>query len=293
METELSNKTYNKPREMFDDACLLIASKLEEYGFSYSKSQARIKKKDKLFTYNISFYSSHYNYIGEEKGHVVMEFYCTIEHKKDIIFRLNQKELRSEIHRFEIFDNKTKNIDFKQIEKSNEFIKTYFLPIVLSIQTDINSFLENIINQPVARLDDYGFRFEPKFFELLNREDLLEKYKIKIEEFNNNLAINNRTRFKKYITLRFKNKDWEQFDIDELWTKLQGCWATADFTKFNKLYFDDYNILFENLAKKDVSDKADWLINYYILISACKDYIGDEKLKEKAFSICNRFLENS
>ena len=293
METEFINKTYNKPREIFDDACILIASQLEEYGFTYSKSQANIKKKDKLFTYNISFYSSHYNYISEEKGHVVMEFICTIEHKKDIIFSINQKELMSEVHHFEIFDNKTKTIDFKQIEKSNEFIKTHFLPVVLSIETDANSFLEKVINQPIARLDDYGFRFEPKFLEIFNREDLQEKYERKMEEFENNRAIDNRIRFKKYIALRFENKDWEQFDIDDLWTTLQECWTKTDFTQFNKLYYDDYNVLFENVAKKDVSDKADWLINYYILINACSDYIGNEKLKEKAFSICNRFLEIS
>ncbi len=292
METENTKKTYNKPREMFDDACLLLACKMEEYGFKYSKSQAKIKKKDKLFTYNISFYSSHFNYISEEEGHVVMEFFCTIMYKNDIIFRLSQKELRSETYRFEIFDNETKNIDLKQIEKSNEFIKTYFLPVVHSVQTDVNSFLENMVNQPVARFDVYGFKYEPKFLEVFDREDLLEKYESKIEEFNSNQAINNRTRFKKYITSCFENKDWEQFDVDDLWTTLQKCWTTIDSTKFNKLYYDDYNLLFEDLAKIDISDRADWLIDYYILICACKDYIEDDKLKEKAISICNKFLED-
>ena len=149
------NNTYDKPRDMFDDACLLIFQSLEEYGFQFSKSQAKIKKKSKLLTYTISFYSSHYNYIYEDKGHVVMEFDCTIRDKGgDIIFSLNQKELRSEIHRFELFDSETRTLDLKQIENSNKFIKTHFLPVVFAIQNDVNAFLENMINQPVARFED-------------------------------------------------------------------------------------------------------------------------------------------
>lgn len=289
METEIINKTYNKPREMFDDACLLIANQLEEYGFKYSKSQASIKKKDKLLTYKMKFCSSHYNYICEDKGHVVMEFFCVIEYKGDIIFLINQKDLRSEMHRFEIFDNETKKIDLKQIEKIEEFINNHFLPVVFAIQTDTNSFLENMANQPIARYDDYGFEYKSKFFEIFNREDLIEKYENKIEEFNNNQAVDNRKRFRKYLLPIFGKIKLEEFDINDLWTILQKSWSSTNFTKFKKPCYEDYNKEFERLSKMNISDKADWLIDYYIILIFCNNYIGDENLKEQALHIIKKF----
>jgi hypothetical protein len=290
MENEIINKTYDKPRDMFDDACMLIACHLEKYGFKYSKSQAKIKKQDKLFSYNISFFSSYRNCIVGNEGHVVMEFYCSIRDKEEIIFRLNQKELRSETHRFELFDNETGKMDMKQVEKSNEFIKKHFLPVVFAIQKDINTFLENIAKQPVARFDDYGFKYEKRFFEIFNRQDLTEIYDKKIEEFNNKQAEDNDSRFKKYLLQNFDKSKLENISISELQKTLQKFWSSSNMEKkMDKIYFEVKLKRFEILSKNNISDKIDWLIEYYVLLCSFKDYIENEKLKEQSFEIFGQF----
>ena len=292
MENEIINRTYSKPRDMFNDACLLIASQLEEYGFKYSKSQATIKKKDKLLTYMISFYSSHYNYIYESEGHVVMEFYCTIKKKDNIIFRLNQKELRSETHRFELFDKKTRKLDLKQIGNINKFIKTHFLPIVSAIKNDANTFLENVANQPIARFDDYGFCYEQEILEIFNRQDLLEKYDNKRVEFKNKEIKADKIRFKKFVLQKLEKNKLEKFNVCELQKVLQKYWVSSNLkNNISELYYEDSKERFEKLSENEIKDKTDWLIEYYILMCSCKDYIEDEKIKKQAFDFVEQFIK--
>ena len=288
MENEIINKTYEKPRDMFDDACLLIVEQLEEYGFKYSKSQATIKKKDKLLTYTISFFSSHYNYINENNGHVVMEFYCTIEDRnKDIIFRLNQKELRSEKHRFELFDNETRKLDLKQVENVNEFIKTHFLPVVFAIQNDVEAFLENIVDKPIARFDDYGFQYGKKIFEIFNRQDLIEQYDSKINEFNDNKVEDNSYRFKKYLLQRFDKDRLNELNTCEFQTTLQMLWSLSSAKL--KICYEDEKKRFEKLSKDDFLEKIDWLVEYYMLLTSCVNNIEDKNIREQMFEYMEQF----
>ena len=292
MENPITNKTYNKPRDMFDEACLLIFESLEEYGFQFSKSQAKIKMKSKLLAYTISFYSSHYNYIDEDEGHVLMEFDCTISDKGgDIIFHLNQKELRSEIHRFELFDNETKTLDLKQIENTSEFINTHFLPVVFAIQNDVNAFLENMVNQPIARFEDYGFQYDKKIFEIFNRQDLIEKYDKKIEEFNNQRAENDKFRFKKHLLLNFERGKLNELSIDELKSTLQKFHSSANYEAMLKTYFDWHEKLFEKLSKNDILDKTDWLIDYYMFLTSCVDLLEDEEIRNQALEMQGQLMK--
>lgn len=288
---EFEHKTYSKPRDLFDDACLLIAKELEAFGFTYSKSQASIKKKDKLLNYSINFFSSYRNYIDEENGRVIMEFYCAILHKKEIIFRLTRKELRSEIHRFQIFDSKTFGIDYSKIEEIINFIKKHYLPIVNALQENPNHYLGEIAKTPVARFDDYGFKYEDSILKIFDREDLQEIFDENVKLFKSKIPEENRRTYKKHILPKFRLSVFENEDPEKHLQLLKSVWTKTNFEKFLPEFHDDYQKVFEAFSKTSAQNTKDWWINFFILLNACKDYITDSELKEKANALIIKFHE--
>jgi hypothetical protein len=286
------NKKYERPRDMFEAACLLIVEQLEEYGFKYSKSQASIKKKDKLFVYEIYFGSSRYNYIYENEGHVVMTFCCRIiDKQKNAVFYVSPRELRSLEVRYELFDNANGTIDLKQVEIIKEFIKNHFLTVVFAIEIDVSSALEAAAENPNEDFEDYFFMYYDKFFTNFNRHDLIAKYNEKIAEAKAKKPEIDKMFFKKYLSLRFDYDKLSKFCVEELKPTLQKFYSSTNYEEWIEGYYDAHKKLFEKLSNSEASDKNDWLTDYYSFLCYCSDSIKDNDIRNHANEIKGRFLK--
>jgi hypothetical protein len=194
------NKAYNKPSELFTDACVIISNILHQYGFKYLKSKSEIKKTHNNLLYLISFYSSSNNYIEENSGHVVMGMGCFIKNKKNNhnLFSVMQKTLLG-VYEYELYDNG--KINKQSIEIANDFIEHQFLSKIIEIENNANDALEKISKMPANTFDDYWYRYEKEIFEIFCRNDLISEYEKNIQVYDNNKIKRQEADYQKYIEM--------------------------------------------------------------------------------------------
>jgi hypothetical protein len=205
MVEDMFNKIYSIPGEVYTNACIIISDKLIQYGFKYLKSRSEIKKTDKKLVYLISFYSSNYNYINQEEGHVVLGMGCFIKNRGNghNLYTVMQRTLMG-IYEYELYKNG--KIDKQSIDTANNFIENRFLPVMFEIENNINNLLEKICKSPAGTFDDYRYRYEKEIFEIFGRNDLLNEYEEKMDEYERNKIKRQENDYQKYLASKQMKK---------------------------------------------------------------------------------------
>ncbi|EMK2494506.1 hypothetical protein V8Q96_000127 [Listeria monocytogenes] len=274
-------KTYTKPSELYDDACLEICTQIKETGFKFVKSQKVIKKQTPLFIFEVCFESSHLNRIDsyENEGQVSLQFGCFIFDKKtkQDLFYISPRTLLG-LADYELFAPGGK-INTDAINDIVGFINDKFIPVVKMIASDPQTLLELYSKQPEMHYDNYLYICKRDLFLLFERADLLPVYDAYMEKYKQDASRNKRQRWKKYLLTEIDFSDSKMGKSESIRLLDEISKIMAEQVEVKELKLLDKT--FDYLIHHKYDSNQEWLVEYYMFIVESSEFIHDKAIKQK------------
>lgn len=174
------------PADIFQEGIEYLYQYFKPSGYKLLKSNV-IKKKRGSLSYEVSFSSSHYNYIDYKNhcGSVAINVNCNIRLNKEIVFAFRFSNPMSTYRNFELLSDELRmyrplmDVIWLEIEK-------HFLSVIKGFEENPIEQLKTIGLAPEIKAEDYSWLYwlERPLVELLGDADTLAQYDANCEEYN-------------------------------------------------------------------------------------------------------------
>lgn len=248
------------PADIFQEGIEYLYQYFQPLGYKLLKSNA-IKKRKGQLSYEISFFSSHYNYIdyANHRGSVILDVRCTVWLKKEIGFAFRFSGPKVQNRRFELLSEDLK-VNKPLLDEIWLAIEKRFLSVINGLEENPNEQMRAIGLLPEVHAEDYSWFYWLKrpLVELLGDENTLAQYDENSITFD--LPENKAQRMmKEYIYLV---KTSYHIDVEPHYTaqhlydlsdRIYRALSEANIEGW--VWKEDYNII-QNMPSDDLADLA-------------------------------------
>lgn len=249
-----------RPADIFHEGIEYLYQYFQPLGYKLLKSND-IKKRKGQLSYEISFFSSHYNYIdyANHRGSVMLEVMCTVWLKKEIGFAFHFSEPRAQCRYFELLSEDLK-VNKTLLDEIWRAIEEKFLSVISGLEENPDEQMKAIGLLPEVHAEDYSWFYWLKrpLVELLGDENTLAQYDENCITFN--LSENKARRMmKEYIYLmktRYHINVESHYTAQYLYDLSDRIYrALSEANVEDWMWKEDYKII-KDMPSDDLADLA-------------------------------------
>ncbi|MGY3778083.1 hypothetical protein [Isobaculum melis] len=285
-----------KSADIYREAIEYIYRYFEKDGYKLLKNNV-IKKRDHDFVYEITFSSSHYNYIDFHKkvGSVKLHIHCDIILNKSSAYRFFFIEPQNRAPFIELLDNQLK-IRYEFLDSIMLDVDKHFLKVIEKIKNNPKDFLlKELKLMPEGQSKDYSYQWclNRSLVDYYGDDSMLCIYDKNKQVYKEIANIVHRISQEHYICMKSKGR------INEVWCERMGQDYFYDITKKVKVYKKKTNSLseYDKERFKEIMAMKNSNVTKLAVISRifCLDLLSDSRLetsdlKKEIQQLCENVL---